>query len=75
MEYAQLKFLHKPRIVDTGEIYMETWKTFLYTSNWLFRKQMKKKKMRRIKENLNPILAMELTFQTTGGHRLFQSWM
>lgn len=36
---------------------------------------MKKRKMRRIKENLNPTLGMELTFQTTDGHRLFQSWM
>lgn len=36
---------------------------------------MMKRKMRRIKENLSPTLAMELTFQITDGHRLFQNWM
>lgn len=48
---------------------------FLYTLNWLLRKQMMKKKMRRIKEKLNPTLAMELTFPIIDGHRLFQNWM
>lgn len=36
---------------------------------------MMKRKMRRIKEKLNPTLAMELTFPIIDGHRLFQSWM
>lgn len=36
---------------------------------------MMKRKMRRIKENLNPTLAMELTLQIIDGHRLFQNWM
>jgi len=48
---------------------------FLYTLNCLLRKQTTKRKMRRIKESLNPTLAMELTFQIIDGHRLFQNWM
>lgn len=53
---------------------METGKASFFTLE-LLREQMMKRKMRRIKENLNPTLAMELIFQIIDGHRLFQNWM
>lgn len=53
---------------------METGKASFFTLE-LLREQMMKRKMRRIKENLNLTLAMELTFPIIDGHRLFQNWM
>lgn len=66
---SDLQSLENPRAAVT----METEE--LLSSLELLREQMMKRKMRRIKENSNPTLAMELTFQIIDGHRLSQNWM